>query len=353
MLIKKLIENLNDNDLKLYSEEISSFLPERIIDSHVHLWKEEFFKQKIQKNRINQNPALDTEIINGLTIEDFKSVAKKIFPNKTYDGFFFGLPIREIDLDKNNEYISSICIENNSYGLFIPKPGLEEIPQDFFKNRFIGFKPYPDLVFARSGRDGDVSIFDFVSSKVLEFCQENGLILLLHIPRADRLNDKKNIEEIKTIGKRYPKIKIILAHAGRSYCYSDIKNSIKYLKDIDNLYIDTAMINNFLVNKVLLEELGSEKILYGSDLPIALFKGKNIDINNNHYFVTSSPRPWSLSSEIKNLSNFTFFIYEIIKAIKFTIDELNISSEQIKQIFLSNAQNMISDINTESKSRHH
>ncbi|MDZ7837479.1 MAG: amidohydrolase family protein [Actinomycetota bacterium] len=69
-------------------------------------------------------------------------------------------------------------------------------------------------------------MFDFISDQVLEFCQEYGLILLIHIPRAKRLRDRRNIEELKEMGRRYPNIKIVLAHAGRSYCYSDIKDSI-------------------------------------------------------------------------------------------------------------------------------
>ena len=348
-MLNNFLKDLNDEDLKIFNEEISNFLPVEIIDSHVHLWKKDFFKENISKNRLNQNPALDSDIIDGFTIEDFKNVTEKIFPGKKYNGLFFGLPIKEANLNKTNEYISSVCIKNSSHGLFNPIPDLKEIPQDFFKNKFIGFKPYPDLVDFKAPEDFskldiDVSIFDFISKKVLEFCQDYGLILLIHLPRKDRLNDRRNIEEIKAIGEKYPNIKIVLAHAGRSYCYSDIKDSIRYLKGIKNLYVDTAMINSFSVNKVLLEELGPEKILYGSDLPIATFKGKNIDINNRHYFVTSIPKPWSLSSSEMNLDSFTFSIYEIIRAIKLAADELKLSNEQIEQIFYSNAQKMIKEI---------
>ena len=254
-----------------------------------------------------------------------------------------------MNISKANRYISDICKKNNCYGLYIPEPDLEEIPESFFKDRFVGFKPYPDLVdfevpedFSRL--DINVSIFDFVSKEVLEFSQQYGLILLIHIPRAGRLNDRKNIEEIKMIGNKYPDIKIVLAHAGRSYCYSDIKDSIKYLKDMKNLYVDTAMINSFSVNKVLMEELGSERILYGSDLAVAALKGKNIDINNKHYFVTDVPKIWSLSSSDMNLDNFTFFIYEIIRAIKIAAKSMNLAREDIENIFYLNIKRLINNI---------
>jgi len=347
--LNNLLKDLNDEDLKIFEEEFKDFLPEEIMDSHVHLWRKDFFKKEISESRRNQNPGLDPDLIDGFTIEDFKSFTNKIFPDKKYSGLFFGLPIKEADLDEMNKYISGVCMQNDSYGLFNPGPDLKEIPEDFFKNRFIGFKPYVDLVDFKAPEDFskldiDISIFDFISKKVFEFSQEYGLILLIHIPRAGRLNDRRNIEELKTISKKYPNIKIVLAHAGRSYCYSDIKDSIKYLKEIKNLYVDTAMINSFSVNKVLLEELGSERILYGSDLPIATFKGKNIDINNRHYFVTNTPKVWSLSASEMSLDDFTLFIYEIIRAIRVAALSLNLSKEDIENIFYQNAKRLIEDI---------
>ena len=236
-MLSNLLKELNNEDLEIFKEEFSKFLPSEIIDSHVHLWKKEFFKENISEDRLRQNPALDPDIIDGFTFENFKNVTEEIFPGRKCSGLFFGLPVKEASLDEMNRYISDVCVKNNSYGLFNPRPDLKEIPRDFFQNRFIGFKPYPDLVDLKalksfSKLDIDVSMFDFISKKVFEFSQEYGLILLIHIPRKDRLNDRRNIEEIKAIGKKYPNIVIILAHAGRSYCYSDIKDSIEYLKEV-------------------------------------------------------------------------------------------------------------------------
>lgn len=340
-----LLKDHTKEDLKIYKEEFESFLPEKIYDIHVHLWKKDFQNLEISTSK---NPFLDADI-EQFTYRDFKEVSEKLFPGKRYQALFFGLPLKEIDLERNNQYISEISIKNNTHGLFIPGPDLKEIPAGFFRNGFIGFKPYPELLTLSESDDfskpnTDVSIFDFISETVLEFCQEYGLILLIHIPREGRLNDKRNIEEIKAIGKRYPKIKIILAHAGRSYCYHDIKDSVHYLKELENLYVDTAMINSFSVNKVLLEELGPEKMIYGSDLAVAALKGKNIDINNKHYFVTNTPKSWSLSSMEMRLDSFTFFIYEIIRCIKIAVKDLKLGKNEIKAIFCDNVIGIINDV---------
>ncbi len=347
--MKKLLADFNQQDLRVFKEEFLSFLPETIMDTHVHLWKKDFLKKEVTEERMKKNPFLDHELMAGFSFEDFKILEQKLFPGKAYGGLFFGLPFLEVNLHKMNAYIAEVCKKNNSWGLFAARPDLEEIPHDFFEKKFVGFKPYPDFAVSKHAQDFskldiDVSLFDFISKKVLDFSEEHGLILLIHLPRKGRLNDQRNIEEIRSMAKQYPNIKIILAHAGRSYCYYDIKDSIAGLKDIKNLYMDTAMVNSFRVIEVLIRELGCEKILYGSDLAVAALKGKNIDINHKHYFVTSTPKPWSLSSDEMTLEDMTFFIYEIIRAIKVAAEKTSISKAQINKIFYVNARKLLEDI---------
>lgn len=345
---KTILNNFDAADLKIYKEEFFDFLPKNIFDIHVHLWKKKFISSEISKNRKNQNPFLDPDILVGFTIEDFQTAMSTVLPDKEVEGLYFALPVKEANLQQSNEYIAEICKKNNSYGLYVPEPKQGLIPDDFFKNRFIGFKPYPDLVEFEEPKsfselDIDISNFDFISKTVLEFSNEYGLILLIHIPRKGRLNDKRNISELETIANKYKNIKIILAHAGRSYCYEDIKESINFIKRIKNLYVDTAMINNFSVNKILIKELGPERILFGSDSVISLLKGKNIEINNKHFFVTKYPKNWSLSSKKMNL-DFTLFLYEIIRSVKLAAEELKLSKKDIEKIFYYNSRNMINEI---------
>ncbi len=347
--MKNLLKDYNKSDKEIYEKEFFNFLPNKIIDSHIHLWKMDFFNKAISADRQKSNPFADPDIIEGFTFEEFGFVKETLFKDKEYEGIFFALPVKEIDLNLANKYVADTCKINNCYGLFVPSPDQKFIPDDFFENNFIGFKPYPDLTeYSQpddfSKLDIDVSIFDFISKSVFNFADKHGLIILIHIPRKGRLNDQRNIIEIREIVKEYPNAKIILAHAGRSYCYTDIKDSIKYLKGFDNLYVDTAMINSYSVNKVLIEELGVEKVLYGSDLCVAALKGKNVDINNRHYFITSKPRTWSLSSNEMNLENFTYFIYEIIRAIKVASEDIKLQKKEIENIFYGNIAKIITSI---------
>lgn len=347
MVNEGLFEYFTDKDLKIFNEELDDFLPKNIIDFHVHLWDKSFYEKNISEADKKYWPFIDPDVEEGFKIEDFKELVKKIFPNKNYGGLFFGFPSKGLDVEKNNEYISKLCLEENSFGLFMPNANLKFIPKDFFKKRFVGFKPYPNFVEGcqiSNDLSVEVGIFEFISKAVLEFSEENGLIIIIHLGKTGRLNNKNNIEDLKVISIRYPNIKLVLAHAGRSYSYSYIKDSIEYIKDLKNIYVDDAMINSYLVHKTILEELGPERVLYGSDLPIAALKGKNVTINNDSYFITNKPKVYSLSSEKMNLVNFTLFIYEIIKSIKYASESLKLTKEDIENIFYFNAKNLIENI---------
>ncbi len=342
---KKLLSLIKE-DIAIYKEEFEEFLPERIFDFHVHTWKKDFLKIPITFERIKQNPILD-QGIGDFSVKDFDLITKKLFPVNKYHGLFFGLPLKEVDLKENNDYVAEICRKKRTYGLYVPEPDLEEIPIDYFEDKFIGFKPYLDLVppgMLEGPSSLDVSIFNFISKKVLEYSDEHGLVLLLHIPREGRLGDKKNIEEITTISQEYPNIKLIIAHAGRSYCYNDIDKHIEHIVGLDNLYIDTAMINESSVIRLLLEKLGPQRVIYGSDLPVSAFRGKNIDIDNKHYFVTDTKKSWSLTDEEIGSSDMTLFIYETIRAIKSAATDLALNREEVKSIFFLNAVRLIDSI---------
>ena len=147
----------------------------------------------------------------------------------------------------------------------------------------------------------------------------------------------------------FPNLRLILAHAGRSYCVCDIIDSIRHIKNLDNVFVDTAVINNWEVIEILLKELGSERIIYGSDFPIAALRGKNICINNKHYFVTARVFPWSISGSGIKEQNMTFFIYEEIREILKGVYKTGLGKKDIDNIFFNNIKNILDSIQNSRK----
>ena len=328
-----------DCDAKIYENGINNFLPDRIIDLHVHLWKKEHIISKYKKPN---NPFIDFNCFPEYTFKDFSAITRKIFRGKNYKGAFFGNPFKVLNLKRMNNYILNLA-KKGEFCFYISSPE-ERLDNNIFgemkscKN-FLGFKPYPKLF--GEGIDIEINISDFLNNTVLEYANLYGLLIILHLPRKKRLADKKNIEEIKEITKKYPNIKYILAHSGRSYCLCDIYSVLDDIKDIKNLFFGLSFINDWEVFELILKNVDYKRIIFGSDMPASISRGKNICINNEHYFITENPYNWSISSNEMKL-NFTFFIYEQIRELKKALYKCNITSDKIVQnIFHDNSKRLI------------
>lgn len=335
-------------DKEIFENEFREYLPPKIIDSHIHLWeRDQVDIENITPDRQKRHPFLSVEGWRDFSYTDFIQVSKTIFPQIDYDGLFFGSPFREIKIDKANKMIKEDVVSKSKNALFISitTDSSDLIEKKIKEENFIGLKPYPDLAVKLDYDDQDsVSIFDFLPEQHLVVANKLGLIVLLHIPKVKRLNDRKNLDDIISICSSYPNIKLILAHAGRSYCVFDLENSIKKIYKLKNLWIDTSMINNWEIMEMILDYLGSEKMIYGSDMPVAVFRGKNICINNKHFFVTYPPFPWSLSNESLREDNFTFFLYEEIRAILKAIKKKKMDKKVISNIFYKNIKDLMDSV---------
>jgi uncharacterized protein len=344
-----------ENDRRVYDEYIKDFLPDRVIDSHIHIWKNCFVSDDIDPIKKKTDPFFSFDCIDEFGFEDFRTVSDTLFPDKEYEGVYFGAPFDEIDIDANNQMIIEESASSGINGLYIPradhKPGFVE--EKINEGSLFGFKPYPDLAIGKKYRhDQDsVCIAEMITEGQLAIADKYKLMVVLHIPKSMRLRDEENISEIAEISRSYPGLKLVLAHAGRSYCMYDIIESIQHIKDLDNVFVDTAMINNWEVIELLLEELGSEKILYGSDFPVAGLRGKNICINDRHYFVTARTFSWSLSGPAIAEKNMTFFIYEEIREIIKAVLKTGSGTKALSNIFYNNIKNILDQVKAGRKEK--
>ncbi|MHB8277128.1 MAG: hypothetical protein ACYDIA_05700 [Candidatus Humimicrobiaceae bacterium] len=226
-----------------------------------------------------------------------------------------------MDIKKNNEYLMRDSKINNYKFLYVtlPQENIWETNKriKFLENKnFFGFKPYPDLC---KLKNNEISIFDFLNKSVLEFSNENNLFILLHLPRKKGLSNLENIKEILEVLKKYKKLKIILAHAGRCYCVNDIIKNLDVLNKFDNLFFDLALVSEVSVIEYLLKKVNINNIFYGSDYPWLLIKGKDVFINNNHYYIANKLYDWSLGPKGDSKPDFTLYIYEQIIALIYAI----------------------------------
>jgi hypothetical protein len=217
------------------------------------------------------------------------------------------------------------------------QPG--RLREDLSEGRFVGIKPYPDYV--RKPDVNDVEIHEMLPGWAMEIVNDFGLIVILHIPRKDRLADPLNQRQIAELCGTYPRARVVLAHIGRAYYLKNVVGSMDALIGLPNLYFDLAMLNNWEVLEYAFQKIKPNKLLYGTDIPFALAPGKSIEINDQYTYVT--PVPWELSiSDDHGRLVFTSFLYEELRAIKKAVARLGLSDDFVRGLFYENGMNLLS-----------
>lgn len=125
------------------------------------------------------------------------------------------------------------------------------IPEVYKDKRFIGMKPY--LHYGVPYHDPSYDIW-------WEYGNKHHLYGLLHSTRSD-------LQEVETLAPKYPNVRWIIAHAGGSFRMADM--AIAAMKKFPNIYAEITLTPVHLgIIEYLIEGVGEDRILYGSDLPM-------------------------------------------------------------------------------------
>jgi hypothetical protein len=212
------------------------------------------------------------------------------------------------------------------------------LEQDLAKGGFLGVKPY--LCYVQGKEPEEIEILDMIPHGLMEVIDGLGSIVMLHVPRTGRLADPLNQAQVKELARTYRNARIVLAHIGRAYYLKNITGWIEPLADFENLYVDTAMLNNWEVIEYLFEHFDHSRILYGTDMPISLCGGKSVEINDQYTYVTKEPWPLSISDNHGKLV-FTSFLYEELRVINKAGERLGLNGEFNEKFFWNNGMNLL------------
>ena len=326
---------LTELDRNFFGEYIGPRLPKKVFDIHVHLNLPEHIEM-VPKERWLSDWALECGHL--LPVEDAFSCAKELFPDVEYSIAGFPWPIKEADIDNNNEYLARMSVERKISPFMAVRPewNVEEIEKTLIEGRFVGFKPYPDMVSGVKG--ADISIFDFCPQTQWEVLNRNKKAVMLHLPRKDRLADKDNIKELQEIRQRYPDVKIIIAHFGRSFNPYYLRLGLEGLGNPDEYYFDTTAVINPEVYSIAFDKISGEHILYGSDLPITLWHGKREWTERDYVNLCRENYSWNKNRKPPDVeAGYTIFLYEEIRAILDAIDRCSLGDEVRNGVFRNNA----------------
>jgi predicted TIM-barrel fold metal-dependent hydrolase len=219
-----------------------------------------------------------------------------------------------------------------------------EIIERYERGRFSGLKPYRTMAPEDIPYE-EVTIFDFMPRHQLKVAEERGWVIMLHIPKAERLADAANVAQMKEIADTYPELKVIIAHIGRAYCPRYAEEGFAALGDTAQFFYWDFSANLLqAAMELVIEAAGPQRVLYGSDLPVVAARARRICEGDN-YINVMRDADWEDShtrlAPRQEREEITFMLYEEITAFKRAAEKKGLTREDIKDVFYNNAYHLL------------
>ena len=151
-----------------------------------------------------------------------------------------------------------------------------------------------------------------------------------------------NIAEVREIRRRYPRLRLVIAHLGRCYTLAHAREALPQLADDPGLYFDSSAVMNADVHRFALQTLGPERILYGSDNPIFYMRGRRQYRGKTYVNRTSHPFYFNHQREPPEVeAKYTLYMYEELRALRQACQQLGLDRSAVEAIFHGNARRLI------------
>lgn len=332
-------------DSNFYENSLRNFLPNRIFDVHVHIWHNKLMKGREDYSRIVKWPSL---VAGDNPVEDLLETYRLLFPGKKVTPLVFANLGDRSALEGLNAYVSKSAKKHPIPALIfaVPEWKGKELEEKILAGGFCGTKVYLQYAPLYIPTD-EIRIFDFIPHHQLEILDDHGWILMLHIPRPARLKDPVNLAQMVEIEKRYPRVKLIIAHVGRAYCNEDAGNAFEVLAQTKNVMFDISANTNAWVFERLIKAVGPKRILFGSDLPITRMRMRRICEKGIYVNLVPKGLYGDVSGDKhmrevggQEAERLTFFLYEEIDAFRRAAEATGLTKEDIEDIFYHNAFNL-------------
>lgn len=329
-------------DLPFYINEIAPILPEQVLDFHTHTWKNEHWK--VVPWDTDAAGAKYMVTIQEYGLEALISEMKMIFPDRPYNAVCFGNPTPAVDMTITNVYLSESARYQEIYPLAITGKDIvspDDLKQMICKNGFYGYKVYLGWY----GNDyGSVRVEDMIGPAEMQLASDLRLIVLLHVPRDGRLADPEIQSGVRALSAEYPGANIVLAHCGRAYLPDEMKKAIASIKDLPNVYLDTAMVMDPTVLQMVFDNIDSSRVLYATDFPVASMRGRRVQVMDHWVDLVLEGYPPSAYRVQSNNMRASFMAYEIVLAIRRAGEMSGLSDEKISDVFYNNGMSVLKSV---------
>lgn len=141
-------------------------------------------------------------------------------------------------------------------------------------------KPY--LTYAAAQDKYEADVLDFAPEWMWSLAHDREMPILIHLSHyQNMLSDKKNIEQLRYVCKKYPRAKVILAHCAMGHHVFKLKQGLEQIRDLDNIWFDCSGNSEALSVYYCLKDFGIERMMYGGDYDYGAFVGRICSYGSN------------------------------------------------------------------------
>ncbi len=332
-------ERYEQVDLPFYREYVAPVLPERVLDFHVHLVRREHWKTLPTETEAQGGTYMVAP--DHYPVEELAVQARCLFPGREFAAVCFGMPTPTADPAASNGYLQEAGQTRGVYPFLLAGRGLmsaDELDRAIVEGGFFGYKIFLNWL----GDDyGTVAVEDLIGPTEMEMAERHGLAIMLHVPRARRLADPVVQAGVRRLAQDYPNTRIVLAHCGRCYLPDEMQEAVGSISDLDNVYLDTAMVMDPTVLQIALEHLPARRLLFATDLPIAAMRGRRVYAADHWVDLVLPGYPPSAYRVAGDNFRATFMVYEIVVAIRRAAERVGLSWEEVRSIFWENGMALL------------
>lgn len=311
----------------------SVWLPKNIIDCHAHSGKSEdidYMEKKTYKHMLSTFPSL--------TIEESMEMRSLFHPEKKIRSLRFAKTFRGVNHRKVNEYLIESSPDEDRIALF----GLPEDPiytkEMLHHPRVSALKMYYSYV-----EPSATKIYDFFTPTILETAEVLGIPIILHLPRSY----VDCMPCLREMFRDFPRLKISIAHLGPSdFIIDGLEDAFRESSEYPYLSLDTSLNNSSEVISLAFNIFGVGRIMYGSDEPLNLIRGRVYDHpEKGGRLITSYPYHWINEEDHERFSylakDSVHWHWVALDALRKAIDSIGLKEDRIvkEQVFHDNAEN--------------
>jgi len=327
-----------DADREFVARHIEPYLPDKIFDAHAHLFRHDHYASGSVPEHLNGTPP---EI--GLAV--YRQQMEWLHPHgRTVGGLFFGLAFQG-DRTGNDDFVATEVKEGQANGfnalgqmLIAPEMDAEAVRETVRRQGFVGLKPY-HLMAQTTGPTFLAPIEDYLSEAHVQIAHEEGLSITLHMVLDRAMADPRNQATIRRYCETYPNMRMILAHAARGFNPWHTIEGIGSLAGLKNVWCDTSAVTEAGAFEAIVETLGHDRLLYGTDFHVSQMRGRCIAIGDSFHWLYAEEM--GLAEKHTTLKPVLIGL-ESLRSLFLAIHRLKLNDRQIEDIFYYNAARLFS-----------